>query len=111
MEYHSFLYNLVDRTLGFKDYARVSVSLRSIIHSYWTMENYGNLNFMGFRLLTEYYSFLFLRYLQQPQQKARVSVSLRSIIHSYDQKLVEQYKELESKFPSPYGVLFILIRN
>ena len=40
-----------------------------------------------------------------------VSVSLRSIIHSYMMKQLE-YSSLQAlKFPSPCGVLFILIKN
>ena len=39
-----------------------------------------------------------------------VSVSLRSIIHSYKFIKISTYKVLK-KFPSPYGVSFILIMN
>ena len=39
---------------------------------------------MGFRLLTEYHSFLYEgEEDEEPSKKAKVSVSLRSIIHSY----------------------------
>ena len=89
---------------------KVSVSLRSIIHSY-------NLNV---RLYTE-------------NNVLNVSVSLRSIIHSYDItdneieklesfRLLTEYHSFlyvnvyynsksskKSRFPSPYGVSFILI--
>ena len=39
-----------------------------------------------------------------------VSVSLRSIIHSYDLSLKEYEEDELYKFPSPYGVSFILIK-
>ena len=65
---------------------KISVSLRSIIHSY--MKETENFNiFHGFK----------------------ISVSLRSIIHSYYYKDV-LYNFLTSLFPSPYGVSFILIQ-
>ena len=88
-----------------------------------------------FRLLTEYYSFLYWNKKQtllnfreefpSPcgvlfilirirkksigiRKKARVSVSLWSIIHSYMKNL--KYTKENLMFPSPYGVSFILIR-
>jgi len=46
----------------------------------------------------------------QLQSQMRVSVPLRSIIHSY--YLGNYFKtEEEAQFPSPCGVLFILIRK
>ena len=107
-EYHSFLLkcnNLLYRRL------KVSVSLRSIIHSYrynyllftqsfvcfrllteyhsflfWGhMHEATIMKVFGFRLLTEYHSFLFMKRFSKYQFNIRkwVSVSLRSIIHSY----------------------------
>ena len=64
----------------------VSVSLRSIIHSYSTSSS----TVFGFAL-------------------PMVSVSLRSIIHSYQQANTETFLILWVKFPSPYGVSFILM--
>ena len=114
----------------------VSVSLRSYIHSY---ENVFELtediveSYSGFRLLTELYSFL-LRKVVYLSKRMGVSVSLRSYIHSYTRLvrvyyikertcfrlLTELYSFLSilrhdynngfvSMFPSPYGVIFILI--
>ena len=85
-EYYSFLckvYSLETIRLG----KCVSVSLRSIIHSY----------FKSWR------AYLY-RY-----RLGLVSVSLRSIIHSY--KLVKNsaFGGYYLAFPSPYGVSFILI--
>ena len=39
----------------------------------------------------------------------KVSVSLRSIIHSYAIDELPSWNQRVAKFPSPYGVLFILI--
>ena len=89
---------------------------------------------VSFRLLTELYSFLFMltrlelacknNEFPSPygvifiltvlrllviEKGLRVSVSLRSYIHSYLPIYDEVTKELHSrKFPSPYGVIFIL---
>ena len=41
--------------------------------------------------------------------RVQVSVSLRSIIHSYFKKGSIEVKLLDTTFPSPYGVSFILI--
>ena len=113
----------------------VSVSLRSIIHSYaiydiandtslylsfrllteyhsflwkdlWSLMIYG---ITCFRLLTEYHSFLLQNYLELQTDIFGVSVSLRSIIHSYKRKKMRYCIEKQWKFPSPYGVSFILI--
>ena len=59
-EYHSFLFNASFNNCNSK-YLLVSVSLRSIIHSY----NFQSTLFMStiqssFRLLTEYHSFFFI---------------------------------------------------
>ena len=60
----------------------VSVSLRSYIHSYQHYKRIKRLSEFGFRLLTEYHSFLFLEVLIMKMEKVM--------------------------FPSPYGVIFIL---
>ncbi len=75
----------VENTTLIKNLKKVSVSLRSIIHSYFSKIN---LTFEisekeSFRLLTEYHSFLFYK-----------------CLYSYDTLIW---------FPSPYGVSFILI--
>ena len=67
----------------------VSVSLRSIIHSYeellfWLRQEK---TWHGFRLLTEYHSFLLEEY------------------------ALNRYYKGVLTFPSPYGVSFILIKN
>ena len=64
----------------------VSVSLRSIIHSYLKMK-------------------------QTLTLKSGVSVSLRSIIHSYISLNVLYIFTITTMFPSPYGVSFILIHS
>ena len=92
--------------------------------------------FLSFRLLTEYRSFLWIRFFEYPVVDYTefpspygvsfilfdckcfynkiwgawwVSVSLRSIVHSMknDPETTLEEKEL-GKFPSPYGVSFIL---
>ena len=65
----------------------------------------------GFRLLTEYHSFL-LEYEKENTSINHiiVSVSLRSIIHSYDREYNFHLERDASLFPSPYGVSFILIK-
>ena len=58
----------------------------------------------------ELYSFLFVRYV--PWQILRayiVSVSLWSYIHSYIMGRESAKRDAVRKFPSPYGVIFILI--
>ena len=64
------------------DKTAVSVSLRSIIHSYMKKVFKLVKNDACFRLLTEYYSFL-SEVLMLNNFNRLVSVSLRSIIHSY----------------------------
>ena len=56
-EYHSFLFinSLIDYEITEDE---VSVSLRSIIHSYFIVNDYIPETDMCFRLLTEYHSFL-----------------------------------------------------
>ena len=68
----------------------VSVSLRSIIHSYKAFLLVSSyIPIFSFRLLTEYHSFLLTYTLTFLKQKISlfVSVSLRSIIHSYKKKI------------------------
>ena len=61
-----------------------------------------------FRLLMEYHSFLYDVDKVYDKWSNLVSVSLRSIIHSYSTK-VKNYSSCGlSRFPSPYGVIFIL---
>ena len=67
---------------------RVSISLQSIIHSYW--KQYKNY--------------------KQSYIQRKVSVSLWSIIYSY-LKIIEILEIWEGEFPSPYGVSFILIEE
>ena len=90
----------------------VSVSLRSIIHSYST----PNLNitcplYISFRLLTEYHSFLYI---------AQVFLKKKAILRfpsPYGVSFILMHNVLEAlllslqEFPSPYGVSFILILN
>ena len=67
--------------------------------------------YLGFRLLTEYHSFLCKVYSLETIRLGKcVSVSSRSIIHSY--KLVKNsaFGGYYLAFPSPYGVLFILMK-
>ena len=61
----------------------ISVSLRSIIHSYIEQINLSLLDTMYFRLLAEYHSFLWLKIESLESYLKLVSVSLRSYIHSY----------------------------
>ena len=57
----------------------------------------------------EYHSFLYEKNVKRIKSCIGVSVSLRSYIHSYE--LDPMYNEIleAAKFPSPYGVSFILI--
>ena len=87
MEYHSFLPLWKGEVIVMK-YFKVSVSLWSIIHSYWSW-NGKDCN----------------------TRLSWVSVSLRSIIHSYLKDLKTETKLAITGFPSPYGVLFILIHR
>ena len=90
----------------------VSVSLRSIIHSYFLKRRLKDLKLRSFRLLTEYHSFL-CNALKENEMylQVKVSVSLRSIIHSYTSLCLVPSFHLQKTFPSPYGVSFILIRH
>ena len=100
---------LTDKVIYTRKNNIVSVSLRSIIHSYEVVRDKEN-ETIGFRLLTEYHSFLFVQYfLLIYHHKLGVSVSLRSIIHSYIDGNFKKYKNYLIRFPSPYGVSFILM--
>ena len=57
-------------------------------------------------------SFILIRYFCipcNPTKSNGVSVSLRSIIHSYAKMIKFKSDSIEVKFPSPYGVSFILM--
>ena len=87
-EYHSFLFYNTCEVCEPAEGAMVSVSLRSIIHSYSFIIIYYTILFLlCFRLLTEYHSFLF---------------------RMFDNTILI---EAINEFPSPYGVSFILIKN
>ena len=89
-EYYSFLLEQKTEFIYTVELPIVSVSLRSIIHSY-TLITFNVFSCLySFRLLTEYYSFLLEKNLKgcKDSFKFRVSVSLRSIIHSYKSKYV-----------------------
>ena len=135
-EYHSFLFN--DK-LECIDEFKVSVSLRSIIHSYKDLifQSYNTViaimfpspygvsfilinciitylfNFLhnvsvSLRSIIHSYKMKQLEYVSL--QALKVSVSLRSIIHSYNADIMVIYTDNAIyKFPSPYGVSFILI--
>ena len=90
----------------------ISVSLRSIIHSYLRSSWVRIQKLSHFRLLTEYHSFLCdASDLLQYNHCNIISVSLRSYIHSYILGQAYLMKSEEEVFPSPYGVSFILIRQ
>ena len=61
----------------------------------------------GFRLLTEYHSFLYTREFIQP---SKFSFRLLTEYHSFLYKFKATYRLGRHMFPSPYGVSFILIR-
>ena len=64
---------------------------------------------MGFRLLMEYHSFLYIIVFEY-FNSINVSVSLWSIIHSYVEEMKTIYIKNIKVFPSPYGVSFILMK-
>ena len=89
----------------------VSVSLRSIIHSYGvSYKEYNNLIGMivSVSLRSIIHSYLKNNFCLGVIVMIYVSVSLRSIIHSYGKKYVESKGE-KVEFPSPYGVSLILM--
>ena len=59
----------------------------------------------------EYHSFLLIVCCVHSIKCIHVSVSLWSIIHSYALLLKGAIESLTDKFPSPYGVSFILIEE
>ena len=87
MEYHSFLLFLLFYFILIVLFCQwVSVSLQSIIHSYFTPNIIvkDKEKILSFRLLMEYHSFLFcMSNLEQQRLHLIVSISLRSYIHSY----------------------------
>ena len=90
----------------------VSVSLWSIIHSY-EKDKVRNSYFLttGFRLLTEYHSFLLeglAEVISSNSFRFPSPYGVSFILIIGDSELVIKYW---SKFPSPYGVSFILIRR
>ena len=133
-EYHSFLCDASD--LYKHCYSYVSVSLRSIIHSYvngyainkctkgiykfpspygvsfiligrWCINDihqYTDSVSVSLRSIIHSYIVVYIFLIK----KWWVSVSLRSIIHSYFKKNIYRIK-IFLEFPSPYGVSFILI--
>ena len=87
----------------------VSVSLRSIIHSYTYELEKNNKTLKGFRLLTEYYSFL-CYHCKCQETSMRPSFRLLTEYYSFFLYLDISYNFRSlGLFPSPYGVLFILI--
>ena len=68
-------------------YFLISVSLRSIIHSYLDLELMYKTEKKNFRLLAEYHSFLLTDSINEDVNNGWISVSLWSIIHSYFQSL------------------------
>ena len=88
----------------------VSVSLRSIIHSYLKdikMIQKDNNLVVSVSLRSIIHSYPILLALDTIEYIV-VSVSLRSIIHSYS-RTTGKYRNIFCWFPSPYGVSFILM--
>ena len=108
-EYHSFLWRLI---LWKFQQVNVSVSLRSIIHSYeskFILVNITRSKYVSVSLRSIIHSYSTSSSTVFGFALPMVSVSLRSIIHSYQQANTETFLILWVKFPSPYGVSFILI--
>ena len=110
-EYYSFLFyesleDLIEAS------GLVSVSLRSIIHSYSYNSKKDILKIvLSFRLLTEYYSFLFLKEAGVPYSD-KIVYSFRLLTEYYSFLYISKFTDEDGEvflFPSPYGVLFILI--
>ena len=113
---------------------QVSVSLRSIIHSYLKCQKSNGVEKLEFPSPYGVSFILIKKDKKETKKSKKVSVSLRSIIHSYIQIIVQcQVKFLKvsvslrsiihsyhgmyylngndsTEFPSPYGVSFILIK-
>ena len=109
-EYHSFLsscklfYSVI--------HSHISVSLRSIIHSYKLLsnKNYSSQEKSNFRLLTEYHSFLFESGYSIKEDGTVENFRLLTEYHSFLYKSWNGIgTDIPEKFPSPYGVSFILI--
>ena len=107
-EYHSFLF--IKRSLHIwvkKTYFRLLTEYHSFLSNDFFVYSIHALNF---RLLTEYHSFLCFKLIYLKLSFIiYISVSLRSIIHSYLNTNKDMTLDEYSKFPSPYGVSFILI--
>ena len=88
---------------------RVSVSLRSYIHSYSSISFISFISGIAlrFRLLTELYSFLFnnLEFIEINNNSFRLLTELYSFLFKVEATGINEV----IKFPSPYGVIFILI--
>ena len=108
MEYHSFLSKLEKMDI-WKKY-KVSVSLRSIIHSY-NRSDENDVKYWKNGFPSPYGVSFILIYINIDVNTSEVivSVSLRSIIHSYEVKRFLEENKNDHTFPSPYGVSFILI--
>ena len=135
MEYHSLLFE-PRRCLTVNQWVIVSVSLRSIIHSYkeQVADADAELEFpspYGVSFILIYNWLLWWLYVRWVSVSLRsyihsyeiissgditafsdvVSVSLRSYIHSYKMEFTRRNGWYIFVFPSPYGVSFILINN
>ena len=111
MEYYSFLFNIFIQDINLKYHTGFRLLME--YYSFLFLLYYILLTILPilcFRLLMEYYSFLYGKMKLWLKSLERVSVSLWSIIHSYIQDKNEALKIARiNEFPSPYGVLFILI--
>ena len=100
--------NRSDEDVKFK---KISVSLRSIIHSYGILGEIKGVELeISVSLRSIIHSYLGERIRNWKKKLMKISVSLRSIIHSY--LFGRKYSfigEFKKGFPSPYGVSFILI--
>ena len=95
--------------LNKKNNLKVSVSLRSYIHSYVILLQYLYSLLKSFRLLTELYSFLW--YMENLEEVLREYSSFRLLteLYSFLYGKDKFYRATSYEFPSPYGVIFILI--
>ena len=109
-EYHSFLLTMKSGNVIELKGDIVSVSLRSIIHSYLFQVLLMFLYLLRFRLLTEYHSFLLKGDILTITSNV-ISFRLLTEYHSFLYKVLYSYDTIIciTKFPSPYGVSFILI--
>ena len=97
------------RNSVYKKLIRVSVSLQSIIHSYNDRSSeYVCCSMVCFRLLTEYHSFLHMS-VYTINHKRIIGFRLLTEYHSFLLYMIKfRNGALQVKFPSPYGVSFIL---